>query len=184
MSRLPCNRCGINPKRAGSGQRYCSEECSSEARKESAKVSMEKVKHWKRNWRLRQGVTPRAEIWREDGARRCANCEEYKDPSQFKSGYCVDCLPAVARARSLFYKYKLTVEQYDAMLANQGGACAICLEDRPLNVDHDHSCCPGERSCGKCVRGLLCRRCNYTILGAAKDDPELLRRASDYVRVR
>ena len=29
------------------------------------------------------------------------------------------------------------------------------------NVDHDHACCPeGGRSCGKCIRGLLCMECN------------------------
>jgi hypothetical protein len=27
-------------------------------------------------------------------------------------------------------------------------------------VDHDHSCCPGRQTCGKCVRGLICRQCN------------------------
>lgn len=27
-------------------------------------------------------------------------------------------------------------------------------------IDHDHRCCPGERSCGQCVRGIVCRACN------------------------
>jgi hypothetical protein len=54
------------------------------------------------------------------------------------------------------------------MLEDQGHACAICrepfIEQRP-RIDHDHNCCkvpPNgvSRSCGKCVRGLLCVRCN------------------------
>lgn len=32
-----------------------------------------------------------------------------------------------------------------------------------FSVDHDHGCCPGEKSCGQCVRGLVCNRCNMQI---------------------
>lgn len=59
-------------------------------------------------------------------------------------------------------RYGVTEEQYQAMLAEQGNACAVCEESfesvRP-NIDHDHNCCPGSRSCGKCVRGILCPSC-------------------------
>jgi hypothetical protein len=51
----------------------------------------------------------------------------------------------------------------------RGHACALCHEafedDQPICIDHDHACCPDEKSsCGKCVRGLLCLSCN-TALG-------------------
>jgi hypothetical protein len=82
-------------------------------------------------------------------------------------------------------QYGITIDQYDAMLASQGGCCAICGGVNPngnyLSVDHDHSCCPGKsNSCGRCVRALLCSRCNF-ILGNAEDNAALLRTAADYL---
>lgn len=72
-------------------------------------------------------------------------------------------------------KYNLTAEQYAALLAAQGGVCAICL--RPmryeLHVEHCHA--------NNVVRGLACKTCNRRILGSARDDAALLRRAADYL---
>lgn len=74
---------------------------------------------------------------------------------------------AVHRRAVLKHRYGISIAQYDEMLAAQGGGCGICGSKTPGNgekeffsVDHDHDCCPGVRSCGKCVRGLLCLRCN------------------------
>ncbi|GGP31473.1 hypothetical protein GCM10010501_72640 [Streptomyces libani subsp. rufus] len=81
-------------------------------------------------------------------------------------------------------RYGITAEDYEALLEAQGGACAICREPcttgNRLSVDHDHECCPGRRSCGKCIRGLLCTRCNPGI-GYFRDNVELLRRAVAYL---
>jgi hypothetical protein len=71
------------------------------------------------------------------------------------------------------WTYGLTEEQYEAILKAQHGIC-ICGVDFDTNqhkpcVDHDHKCCPGNRSCGKCVRGILGRSCNIA-LGLLKDD--------------
>lgn len=93
--------------------------------------------------------------------------------------------PATKRSRShyLRYRYGMTNDRYAEMLAAQGGGCAICGEpptSRLLHVDHDHSCCSGETSCGKCVRGLLCRGCNQA-LGHMQDDPARIRRAAEYL---
>lgn len=39
-----------------------------------------------------------------------------------------------------------------------------------LVVDHDHRCCPSDRSCGSCFRGLLCMSCN-SAAGFLRDSP-------------
>lgn len=96
--------------------------------------------------------------------------------------------PEISLQSNLWYKYRLTLEQYYALLEAQDGKCAICRIPTPsdirtsrFHVDHDHSCCPGKRSCGKCNRGLLCHACN-TALGNFHDDPDLLERAAIYLR--
>ena len=67
-------------------------------------------------------------------------------------------------------------EMYMQMMDSQGGRCAICARTnagkRRLAVDHDHAT--------GAVRGLLCNSCN-TALGAFGDNPEMLKRAMDYL---
>jgi len=76
----------------------------------------------------------------------------------------------------------LTAEKVMGLLEAQGGRCAICLGEIDVpHIDHDHSCCPGQRSCGGCVRGLLCPACNH-MLGKAQDEPEVLEAAARYLR--
>ena len=81
--------------------------------------------------------------------------------------------------------YNLTEEQYNEILIRQGGKCAIagCPELDNLVIDHDHSCCPGQESCGRCVRGLLCALHNYG-LGYFKDNLQCLQGAIDYLKNR
>jgi hypothetical protein len=63
-------------------------------------------------------------------------------------------------------KHNITGRQYLELLRAQNGVCAICGngnvrlgEPVPLGIDHDHACCPGRTSCGRCVRGLHCSGC-------------------------
>ena len=91
--------------------------------------------------------------------------------------------PDMARRRYLKHTYGVTPEWFDATLSAQGGACAVCADSNPVGpwqIDHDHNCCPGKRSCGSCIRAILCPRCNVTS-GAFEDDPALLRMAAAYV---
>jgi hypothetical protein len=88
-----------------------------------------------------------------------------------------DRLRAADRARHILRHYGLTIEAYETLLA---GGCILCSSTENLHIDHDHSCCPGKITCGKCVRGVLCRSHN-TGLGLFSDDPAMLRLAADYV---
>lgn len=83
------------------------------------------------------------------------------------------------------YKYKMSSEQYQRLLEEQNHACAICgkvnANGRDLYVDHDHSCCFGNKSCGECIRGLLCHKCNAAI-GLFNDSAESLNKAAEYIK--
>lgn len=82
-----------------------------------------------------------------------------------------------------FAKYHITKDDFILMIDRQGGCCAICKTPgdwQSLVVDHDHACCVRD-SCGKCVRGALCKKCN-TALGWFGDSAELLISALRYVR--
>jgi Recombination endonuclease VII len=77
--------------------------------------------------------------------------------------------------------YGLTPEQYETMIKKQNEKCAICSIklERPY-VDHDHNCCAEEKSCGKCVRGLICFKCNR-LLGDCQDSIKILQSAVTYL---
>lgn len=78
-------------------------------------------------------------------------------------------------------RHGLTPQDYEDLLAAQGGGCAICGTtvnrygdtERRLPVDHDHE--TGQ------VRGVLCDVCNR-VLGLFGDDPARLEHAAEYLR--
>ena len=94
--------------------------------------------------------------------------------------------PLAHRDGYLQRTYGIDQAGYDEMLRAQGGRCQICASDEPgadrrfFAVDHNHKCCPGKKSCGKCVRGLLCMNCNQG-LGKFRDDVNLMARAIAYL---
>lgn len=122
--------------------------------------------------------------------RRCADCRTVKQDREFypnpkrSDGLYTVCKPCVSDRRILRL-YGISAAQYAEMLRAQEGCCKLCRtpqidEPQRFTVDHDHACCPGAKTCGKCVRGLLCTRCNKA-LGLFRDDPELLTAAVHYV---
>lgn len=86
-----------------------------------------------------------------------------------------------ARHSSRASTYRLTAVQYQMLLlVDKCGICHDPLADGNRAIDHDHSCCPGEGSCGECIRGVLCKKCNAGI-GYFDNRAELLLSAVDYL---
>ena len=92
------------------------------------------------------------------------------------------------------YRYGITLKQYLQISKSQDDACYLCGEKETvphhkndtvmrLAVDHDHSCCPGTRSCGLCIRSLLCYNCNR-FMGRVDKSPKLQERFLDYLHRR
>lgn len=93
-----------------------------------------------------------------------------------------DEISSYDRAWNLKRKYGISVDEYDQLLVEQNGVCAICRSKeshvyksgklKDLSVDHCHST-------GK-VRGLLCVKCNRA-LGYLDDSIERINRAITYL---
>jgi hypothetical protein len=125
---------------------------------------------------------------RKDGLQSlCKECdsrkgrEYYNANKEIKANY-YRLRKGYKKYQRLKYKYNLSDIDYDTMVINQEGVCKICQKKDifDLAVDHDHNCCKGRNSCGKCVRGLLCNRCNMA-LGAFDDDITKILKALDYL---
>lgn len=85
------------------------------------------------------------------------------------------------RKRHLKYHYGLTIEDFEAMVIEQDGACKICRKPfavgKHRHIDHCHK---KEKDGVRLVRGILCGSCNRGI-GMFYDDPKLLRDAAAYL---
>lgn len=104
----------------------------------------------------------------------CCNAKVKKrqesDPERFAAGQRL-----TSWRWTLKNRYNMTETDYNAMLAAQGGGCALCHKPpgvKKLPVDHDHAT--------GATREILCDDCNKG-LGNFHDDPVLLLAAADYL---
>lgn len=115
---------------------------------------IERVKQWQRDNRER--YLARLRQWREEDPERKRRSD---------------------RESHLKRKFGITQAEYDRLLRQQRGGCAICGDTRPdgrtLHIDHDHR--TGS------VRGLLCLSCNQG-LGQFKESPARLAMAIEYLK--
>lgn len=126
--------------------------------------------------------------------KKCQKCKVVKSTSEFHknraqpdgfAGYCKPCKSDSQNHRQR--RYQLSENDYQNLLDSQSNSCSICgttdsgfKKGAGFAVDHNHNCCPGIYSCGRCVRGLLCNSCNWG-LGHFKDNPETLISAVAYL---
>ena len=89
------------------------------------------------------------------------------------------CLVAIRKSRSVGKKrgHLPCLSDIDEVVGSFTGYCKLCGVNekdcvRRLSIDHCHT--TGQ------FRGWLCQRCN-TGLGLLQDDPELLRKATNYL---
>lgn len=121
------------------------------------------------------------------GIKLCRRCQRSLPASQFaRNSYspdglrseCRSCRFKADRAYLLNARFQLSVQEYEAMLADQDGRCALCRSEKPggrwnrFAVDHCHET--------GLIRGLLCWSCNRA-LGALGDTPVAIGRAFAYV---
>lgn len=130
---------------------------------------------------------PELPVDQREGTKTCVKCGIDKDINLFpcsvakgkiyhkkKCSKCVSEEQAERYNRSPYqspnkrdnqYTYKYGRPLYDELFEEQHGKCLLCgnFSERTLCVDHDRRCCPSDRTCGNCVRGLLCLVCNVQL---------------------
>lgn len=130
----------------------------------------------------------------ELGRKQCGKCREWKTEDEYHKNVatfdglayrCMRCISEYAKERAYSlrtHRHSISQEQIEELMRSQAFKCAICgVCDVNLHIDHDHVCCPnGNKSCGQCIRGMLCPFCNK-MLGHARDSPEILSSAIEYL---
>lgn len=128
---------------------------------------------------------------------KCRVCGDTEHQYQSQGNLCKDCamrnwrkwrIEHPYRYRRVSFKARLrsrngiTAHTWMEIWRRQNGGCYACgvKHGFKLHIDHDHACCPGTKSCGKCIRGLLCARHNHG-LGMFQDNVTEMRKMIEYL---
>lgn len=196
-----CLRCNTELRGMRSDARYCGKQCRVKATKERMRRrhgdfirgTARQCRECGAGFRARRmphvyctdacaRTAERKRTAKSEPERSCLICETRFSPNSSMHRFCSGpCLRIRQRQVRLAAKYGLTDDAFEAILAKQGGGCAICeTRSGRMAVDHDHACCDGrKKTCGKCTRGILCFPCNQA-LGLLRDSPKLIARAFAY----
>ena len=127
------------------------------------------------------GKNSRAKSGRRNTCKKCLSdyMKEYykKNPDKLDTNRSKQALRDAGKNR--FTRHKITIGEYDEMVARFDGKCWSCKDRSAFVIDHDHNCCPKQYSCGECIRGVLCSQCN-TALGLLSENPEFIMRLLQY----
>lgn len=111
-----------------------------------------------------------------NGFKQCLTCRA-RPPAWYMSGSrCKADAYSKRREQRNRATYGVEPDEWQKVFDLQDGRCAICGNaqlDRSIALDHDHK--TGE------ARGLLCKRCNHDLLGAAHDSLRILKNAVRYL---
>jgi hypothetical protein len=149
-----------------------------------------------REYRRRRAAADGKEVRRRPkvppGSAHCSSCEQTKPLTDFgtrsgnrtgRTAYCKACHSQKSRESRvrrhgdsrnyhLMLRYGITSADYDRLVEQQGGVCALCRERPTQHVDHDHVT-------GR-VRGVLCFCCNQG-LGNFRDRADIMRAAIEHL---
>lgn len=176
MARQPCIECRRRPPQGN--RRRCST-CQLRHEPIGDQVLAARLRLAMVPERLRVKRTPKLMRRAPAGTAWCAGCQSWRDHEDFAGSAttCRACASARQHDAMVAKVYGLTAAQYDALLALQGGRCAICRarpRSKRLAVDHDHA--------SGAVRGLLCSRCNHELMGSAWDSEAIAQALLGYIR--
>lgn len=115
------------------------------------------------------------------GNKECVRCDAWLPESSFGlrkqssdglTGFCSRC--------QADRNHGVTPEMRERLLRHQDGKCVCGYifdvwggQQATYHIDHGHECCSGKKSCGECVRRLLCWRCNQGC-GLLRESPEIM----------
>lgn len=167
-----CQACGCTFQRDvnGAGNKYCSLPC--------------KKAGYRQGWMSAPHLPT------------CAWCDHRSEHPIRRGGawpyLCISCFDPIRHLYTRLQKHGVTADQAKRITTDPG--CDVCGVDivtkqrrsdghirALLVVDHDHRCCEGTYSCGKCVRGFLCFSCNAAA-GMLRESPTTAERLAAYLR--
>ena len=98
----------------------------------------------------------------------------------------------LTRLRMQLRNHSMSLRDYEELRVAQSDRCGACKEPLLLeqayqvHIDHDPRCCSREenpkiKTCGSCVRALLCKECNHAV-GFFERYPQRVHMWIDYLR--